>query len=478
MPRPNAAQEQGANAIQKQVIEDYQKKIMKAKGNERIRTLLESYYFTQAAYDLPAYQDVLDNAVNYFLPRDKKGRLMVYGVRDKIAELSNYIDDEILPAFDEYRKKNPRHSDEWYKNSFPDTKAGSYQQLALNLMYFINMELSNYRTAFFGTENMDKYGKKWDPTSTTVGILIYEANKERRQKMSPEKAGILERAELGLEQGVGEKKKIKAISKEVITKNMTGDLDEWEEVDLETDEAYKARQTDFGQKEPKYDSKQSAPATWIQFYKGIDFSFIKDDAMKKSMNELHHDVKLFNRNRFHVLKADYEKNEKLFQQLDSFGEKLKKADHSYWINSGSYNDVKKGVQNLRKILVKGETPENRDDFLKAYKEIIDLCDTYERKNPGIRRQKTGNQRKSIIADLKEFAKQQISQLTINKFAEPQVEQLKERSSYSELKTKQVKERESIANSEIKTKRRNSTVLYKGQAKEQKKDQQVSMKKPL
>lgn len=162
------------------------------------------------------------------------------------------------------------------------------------------------------------------------------------------------------------------------------------------------------------------------------------------------------------------KNEKLFQQLDSFGERLEKADHSYWINSGSYKNVKKGVQNLRKILIKGETSENRDDFLKAYEELIDLCDTYERKRPGTRKQKTGNQRKAIVADLKKFAEQQIHQLTMNSIPK-RSSSFSELSSYSELKTEQDNERESIANSKIKINRRNSTVLYKGQAAEQKKE---------
>ena len=316
---------------------------------------------------------------------------------------------------------------------------------------------------------MDIYGKKWDPASSVLSILIYEANTESRRKMPPEKVGILERAEQGLLQG-GDESQIKAISKKVMTQDMTGDFDGWVEVGLETDEAYKDRQKTLRKSDPKYDLHKSSPAAWIRFYNGIDFSFIKDDAIKKSMVELHHDARSYDKEGW-VLKKDYEKNEKLFQQLDSFGEKLKKADHSYWINSGSYNDVKKGVQNLRKILVKGETPKNRDSFLKAYEELVDLCDTYERKHPGTRLQETGNQRKSIIADLKEFANQQIHQLTINSIP-------KRRSSYSKLKTDQDKEREGIANSEIKTKRRNSTVLYKGQAKEQKKDPQISMKRPL
>ncbi len=468
MPRPNT--------VQKQVIDDYQKKIMKAKGNERIRLILESMYLDKLTNRLGnAYDDIYRNAENYFLPRDKKERFMTYGIRERLAELSKFTDDVILPAFDEYRKKNPGRSNEWYKDNFTNTKEGAYHQFVLNLKLNIGLALSRSRTAFLGTEGVDMHGKKRGEDSSLISILVNEANVENRKNMPPEKVGILEQAEQALAQG-SEANHIKAVSKEVITKNMTEEgLDEWEVVDLETDQSYKDRQKALRKKDPEYNPRELSPDAWIQFYKGLDFSFIKDEALKKSMNELHHDAKTYDK-AGQILKEDYEKNEALFQQLNSFEKKLEKADHSYWINSGSYDDVKKGVQNLRKILIKGETPENRDTFLKAYNELIDICDTYERKHPGIRTQKTGNQRKAIVADLKEFVKQQINQLAINSFSTIDNIPIRRSSSFFELKTEQDMERKSIANSKSKTNRRNSTVLYKGQAAEQEKNQKAEPKK--
>ena len=449
MPKPKQ------KSIQEQVVEDYKNKIEKAKGNDKIRLLIEGQYLDKITYGTGAYDEISQTITDYFLPTDDKGKLIGHLTRERLWDLAKFIDEEIFLPLVEFREKNPNHSDEWYSDHFMETKNGAYYDLAKRIFVPIGMPLGDYGLSFFGRENKDIYGRKREEGESTLSIILAEGYKMHRDELPPDQAGKLARAELTFMHGEAAML-VKPIQREVTESELTGEFEGWVKADLETRESVIEKQKALKKAEPKYDLRETGDALWIQFFKGLDYSFIKDDAMKKSISELHQDVETYKNLGGHVSKELYEKNKTLFEKLDNFSEKLEKADHLFWINSGAYNDVKKGVQDLRKVLIDGETPENKKAVEDAYKKLSDFCDVYQSKNPGVRKQKTGNQRKEIIADLKQFIQDQNGQ--------PEKKNSLKRSesvslvSFSELKEAQDKEQN-------KTTRRNSVSLYKGQASE-------------
>ncbi len=429
MPKPKQ------KSIQEQVVQDYQNRIMKAEGNDRIRLMLESIYFDGVTNNMKPYDAVKASVLKYFTPEDEGGMLLGAITRERLKEVTKFMDEEVYLPFQDFRENNPNHSDEWYKEQFTKTKAGMYMDLFEALMSPISFSVSDYKNAFFGKENEDIFGRKRQPGDTVLSTLLAEASKERREQMPAEKVGRLELAEASLRHGTSAMY-VKPIKREVITTDLTGDMDGWTDVKLETSEDYRNRQKKLEEAEPKYkQTDQDINELSISRYKNLDFNFIKDDALKKSMQELHQDEKTFAKMNGVISKELYEQNKALFEKLDNFSEKLEKADHLLWINSGAYNDVKKGVQDLRKVLIGGETPENKKAVEDAYKKLSDFCDVYQSKNPGVRKQKTGNQRKEIIADLKQFIEDRTRQ--------PEKKETIQRSgsfsSYSELKKEQDKE---------------------------------------
>ncbi len=445
MPKPKPVNEQ--------VVEDYQKKIMKAEGNDRIRLMLEAMYFETITGSTGFYDSVNDSIVNYFIPNDKNGNLRGNVTREKLKELTKFIDEEVLLPFQEFREKNPNHSDQWYEEHFADTKAGMYMAFFRTLTTPISFVVSDYKLQFFGEENQDRFGRKRQPGDTVLSTLLAEASKERRDQMPPEKVAKLEQAEATLRHGTSAMS-VRTIQKEVSTTDMTDDMAGWTNVEMETAEAYQTRQRMLEAAESEHKlTEQELVECQIRYYKNIDFSFIKDDVLQKSMKELHQDPKTFDEMEGKISKEFYGKNKALFEKLDNFSEKLEKADHTFWINSGTYNDVKKGVKNLRKALVGGEVPENRAALKKAYQDLADFCDAYERKNPGVRKQTTGNKRKEIIAELKQFLEEKQPKLE-----KKQAPVNRERVPFTELKVAQDKEQN-------KPSRKNSVFAPKVQASE-------------
>lgn len=399
----------GPKPLHEQIKEDYKKKMEKAEGNEKIRFLFECAYLGKTSGNIGEYADLESEAVDYFTPMDDEGFLKGGLARRRIAEAAKFMDEEVFLPFQEFREKNPNHSDEWYKEHFTETKAGAYLDMFTDVMTTVSLILSDYKKPYFGDENKDMFGRKREPDESVLTTLLVEENRKRRDRMSPEKVGRLEQAEAILRHG-DSARYIKGIQKEVVTSDLTGEFQDWVNTDLETTEAYHDRQKKLKEAEPKYNLDKMADEIQVRHFKEFDYSFLKDDAMKKSLNELHQDAETYDQMNGRVSVENYEKNKALFEKLDDFSNQLKKADHSFWINSGKYNDVKNSLKKLRETLVNGVTPENGKAVRKAYQELSDCCDAYEKKNPGVRKQKTGRQRKQIVFDLRDFVEQQMGKL--------------------------------------------------------------------
>ncbi len=473
----------GPKSNYEKIKEDYEKKIMRAKGNERIRMLFQCDFFSAMVENVPEYQDLSNIVTDYFIPI-KDGKFQADLCRERIGELSKFVDDEILLPLNTFCEKNPGHTRDWYKDNFSTSSpTGIYETIYNRLNVTLGFRLDEYHKELFGRRKTDQFGRSLEGKKGFMA-LIFEQKKAMRSHRSPKELEELERAD---ERYSLDPSKVSNIAKlDAVGTDLSGELEGWvdverekrseylkrqqqkekqmeitklsdefdgfEEVHYESDNDYKARlkaadrayREELARRHPEADvnseqykkleeeaqekDKKHDENSFMQYqaelrlFKQLDFSLDQDDALKKSVNEVCLDYRNNVLYAGVVSKKHYKENAELFQTINEFSQKLKDADHSFWINSGKYRDVKKNLQKLREILVQGDVPANRQSIQDAYKKLADSCDAYQRKNPGQRKDPVGNQRKAIVADLRDFCDQQLQNHISKKQQGEKVEQ--------------------------------------------------------
>lgn len=465
------------------IKEYYEKKIMQAKGNERIRMLFQCVFFATMVEKVPEYDGLTDIALDYFIPK-KDGKFQPDLCRKRMGELSRFIDDEIMLPFNKFYEENPGHTSGWYKDNFStNTPKGIYEMIYNRIVFSLDRQMYEYHRKLFGKKETDQFGRSLEGKKGYMA-LMYEQKKAMRSHRSPKELEELEKADerFSYAEGmVSNRDKLDAVGtdlsgefegwvdverenrseylkrqqqkeKQVKTTDLHGEFDGWEDVDYESDKEYKARlknndkayQEELVRRHPEADvnseffkklekkAEKNKVANFsedsfmqyqaeFRYFKQLDFNFVQDDALKKSINEVYLD---FESNVLHsdaVYKKHYEENQELFRTIDEFSQNLKDADHSYWINSGKYRDVKKNLQNLRKILVQGDVPANRQAIQDAYQKLSDSCYAYQIKNPGLRKDPVGNKRKEIIFGLSDFCDKQLQKYNPEKQQDEKIE---------------------------------------------------------
>ena len=80
-------------------------------------------------------------------------------------------------------------------------------------------------------------------------------------------------------------------------------------------------------------------------------------------------------------------------------------------DSSAFNAVRDRVAEIKQMLKKGDTPENRKALGEALHSLEQESQAYQDKNPGVRRTRRGNERKQIISDLQRMARENAEALT-------------------------------------------------------------------
>lgn len=103
--------------------------------------------------------------------------------------------------------------------------------------------------------------------------------------------------------------------------------------------------------------------------------------------------------------------QKVYDAVDQLSEELEDAAGLRLTDSSAFNAVRDWVAGIRKLLKRGDTPENRQVLGEALRLLEQEGEAYQNKNPGVRRTKRGNERKRIIGALQEMARENADAFT-------------------------------------------------------------------
>ena len=176
---------------------------------------------------------------------------------------------------------------------------------------------------------------------------------------------------------------------------------------------YKIADQKKAQKEHMYSAREKDEHAMNQAYEyvsGIDLSFLDGQTER----ELRDGILEMNQKGMYDWVAD-EESDRSFQVLSEdihrLSGELKEVTGNRLTDSAAFNAVRDRVEEVEKLIKKGNTPENRQAIAESLQTLETECQAYQDKNPGTRWSSRGNARKQVVASLQKMAKNHPESLT-------------------------------------------------------------------
>ncbi len=306
---------------------------------------------------------------------DLNGTAALYG------NIAKFYQDHLEPDWQKFISDHPGHSDAWYTSHLKGEAGPAFAVQAITtLMWNLPGELSDAEQA----EIRDKY--HMDPDFEKENCLVALVQKQRdilRSKMDYNTQKEREMLQRLIENNG------KAVYEYKINKKENGQWnteEEWKHVkDDDPDyKKYQAEQKKLAKTEGVELNNREERVALHQFLKGIDISYITDEALKKSIaDKVGNGFYRYNQNDRRITEQEYDDNKKLFHDLDQLQRGIRSAKPWFhWARKTKrYDAVKQSMDELRKVLRDGDTEKNRDALRRAYQKVENACNVYQQKHP-------------------------------------------------------------------------------------------------
>lgn len=306
--------------------------------------------------------------------------------------IARFYRDQVEPAWQDFINKNPGHSDDWYADRMESTSTIGYSSMSLtNMISSLPTQISD--------ETKQDFEETFQLDSTlTIDNCFAALLKKKRAELRSEQDYNTQKDRAML-QSMRDNDSREIYEFKINKKNGQWNSEkEWIHVN-EDDPGYKKYLED--QKKLKKTeaelTKREGDVASFTFFKKVDFSYLTDEALKKSIaDKLGNGFYHFQKNKGHISKKEYEDNKKLFHDLDQLQSSIRSAKPWFhWLRkTRRYDAVKQSVKELRKVLQNGDTAKNRDALRLAYQNVENACNIYQGKHP--------QKNKALIAQLKNF----------------------------------------------------------------------------
>ena len=319
---------------------------------------------------------------DYMAPRDENGVLDKALFEQRLKEIEkSQVERVYRPMAQFMAEKGDQHSDNWLYEQFNfNTKYGALRQNVANLFATVfgdDPEVSESITRAYQVG--DSYGlvrNKWEETKLEV---LRESGDWDWFKPALYLVGNPEMIYDGKSEEYKNEKKAKRAQEHFLS---------------------------------KAELKESASKLSQEITSGIDLSFLDDEQewyVRMGIREAHDQEPSG-----WMESPEYESTrsyQKVYDSISQLSEELEDAAGMRLTDSSAFNAVRDRVAGVRKLLKRGDTPENRQALGDALRSLERESQAYQDKNPGVRRTRRGNERKRIIDDLQKMARENAEALT-------------------------------------------------------------------
>lgn len=387
-------------ALTKQVQADIQNQLNRQRNDNGLnadgfKTLVESSYLIMDLLNNIIHSDDIDLSAN-LIAKNKDGSINIKKTDALYNNVADFYDRYVEPGWQKYIDANPGHSNDWYASRLDNcTNAGALHNVFSVMLNSVMMELEDADKEKIVSSYKLKHKKSYD-----LGLSLVIQNKRKQLALKKDPDGNDISKQRALIDELKNKNDLKIYEYEINKKEdgKWNDDQDWQEVkeDDADFKTYMAEQKELNKTERKLESRDKEVATY-QFLKKADFSYITDEALKKTLAEkVGNGFYNYNKNRSNISEAEYQENKELFKKLDKLQKDIKSAKPWFnWLRpSKKYEALKKSVTDLRKALQKGDTSGNRSALREAYEAVERARETYAGKYPG--------RSKTLMTELRDF----------------------------------------------------------------------------
>lgn len=373
---------------------------LSAKG---IKTLVQSNYLITDLLKEVINSDDIDMS-DHLIPKHRDGSINIEKTDALYNNIAAFYDRYIESNWQQFIDDNPGHSDSWYADRLDAyTDAGALHNGFSGMLTAVMEDLSDEDKG----EIIEKYNLDAEKGYLrSLALVVFEKRRQLANEKDPNGNDLSKKRTLVNDL---RNRNHLGVFEHLSNRNADGkwkSAAEWKKAS-ENDanfKTYMEQQSELKKSETKMTHRNKLFANY-RFIKSADFSYITDEALKKTLaektgNGFYH----YNQNDSHISAEEYQENKALFSRLDKLQRDVKAAKPWFnWLRpSKKYAALKQSVDDLRRALQKGDTTKNRSALRDAYAAVENARSVYAEKYP--------QRSRTLMADLHNFHQSQIERL--------------------------------------------------------------------